>query len=167
MKNPLFFACTFSSTEFRGSRPDAAASLKGQTVAFLSHLTFLPTAVWGHSSNGAWGQLPRVQGKGLERHYTSAVSPNRHLHLFLLQNRHQQGFARLFVTTWNCSPPGTPDIITNGSRDSVVKNKIPVFFCVKPWHCCPASLILCAEWLDTEKRNTYITLASPILLKTS
>lgn len=44
MKNPLFLACTFSSTEFTGSRPDAAASLKGQTVTFLSHFTFLPTA---------------------------------------------------------------------------------------------------------------------------
>lgn len=128
----LTFARSFSSTEFTGSRPDAAAFLKGQTVTFFSHLTFLPVAARGPFSNRAWGQLPRVQGQQLERPYTSAVFPNRHLRLFLLQNRHQQGFARPFVTTCNCSPLGTPDVIANGSRGGAVKNKIPVFFCVKP-----------------------------------
>lgn len=95
-------------------------------MTFFSHLTFLPMAARGPFSNRAWGQLPRVQGKRLERRYTSAVFPNRHLRLFLLQNRHQQGFARLFVTTCNCSPLGTPDVIANRSRGGAVKNKIPL-----------------------------------------
>lgn len=56
MKNPLFLACTFSSTEFTGSRPDAAASLKGQTETFflISHF-FLwqqeATSPMGHGDN--------------------------------------------------------------------------------------------------------------------
>lgn len=49
----LIFACSFSSTEFTASRPDAAAFLKGKTVTFFSQLTFLPMAAWGHFSNGA------------------------------------------------------------------------------------------------------------------
>lgn len=144
-EEPLIFGLHFLLNRIYRIKAWCSSIFERANWDFFSHLTFLPMAAWGHFSNGAWGQLPRVQGKGLERHYTSAVFPNRHLHLFLLQNRHQQGFARLFVTTWNCSPPGTPDIITNGSRGSAVKNKIPIFFCVKPWYCCPMSLTLCVE----------------------
>lgn len=92
-------------------------------MTLFYQLVFLPTPAWGHFSNGAWGQLLRMQEEHLERRYTSAVFPNRHLCLFLFQNGHQQSFARLFITTWICSPLGSPDIIRNGSWSSTVKNK--------------------------------------------
>lgn len=92
-------------------------------MTFFYQLVFLPTPAWGHFSNEAWEQLLRMQVQQLERHYTSAVFPNRHLCLFLLQNGHQQSFARLFITAWICSPLLSPDMIRNGSWSIAVKNK--------------------------------------------
>lgn len=70
-------------------------------MAFFHQLAFFPTTAWGHFPNGAWGQ----EGIGIWKalHECSISKVCTYSCLFLLQERHQQGFARLFFTVWICN----------------------------------------------------------------
>lgn len=83
----------------------SAAVVKERTLSpygFLSSACIFPTAAWGHFPNGAWGQESIGTWKTLHECSISKVCP--YSCLFLLQERHQQGFASLFFTMWICNP---------------------------------------------------------------
>lgn len=99
----------------------SAAVVKERTLSpygFLSSACIFPTAAWGHFPNGAWGQESIGTWKTLHECSISKVCP--YSCLFLLQERHQLGFASLFFTMWICNPPGLPDNIGNRSWGSAV-----------------------------------------------